>query len=61
MKKRFTEDQIISPVVENAGIAVVRCCAPPISEVGNYLWQSKHGGISVSDAKRLTDPEAENN
>ena len=30
------------------------------SEVSYYLWRSKFGGMSVSDAKRLKELEIEN-
>jgi transposase len=30
------------------------------SEAGYYLWESKFGGMSVSDAKRLKELETEN-
>ncbi len=30
------------------------------SEASHYLWRSKFGGMSVPDAKRLNDLEAEN-
>lgn len=32
----------------------------PFSEASCYLWRNKFGGMSVSDAKRLKELEAEN-
>ena len=46
MKKRFTEEQIIGFLREG--------------EAGYYLWRSKFGGMSVSDARRLKELETEN-
>ena len=62
MKKRFTEEQIIGFLREaEAGMAVKELCRRHgLSETSYYLWRSKFGGMSVSDAKRLRELEAEN-
>ncbi|MFB9115262.1 IS3 family transposase [Xanthomonas arboricola pv. corylina] len=62
MKKRFSEEQIIGFLREaEAGMAVKDLCRRHgFSEASYYLWRSKFGGMSVPDAKRLKDLEAEN-
>ena len=56
MKKRFTEAQIVGFLREaDAGVAVKEPCRKHgFSEGSYYLWRSKFGGMSVSDAKRRT-------
>ena len=62
MKKRFSEEQIIGFLREaDAGMAVKDLCRRHgFSEASYYLWRSKFGGMSVSDAKRLKELEVEN-
>lgn len=62
MKKRFTEEQIIGFLRETeAGLPVKELCRRHgFSEASYYLWRSKFGGMSVSEAKRLKELEAEN-
>ena len=62
MKKRFTEEQIIGFLREaEAGLPVKELCRRyGFSEASYYLWRSKFGGMSVSDAKRLKELETEN-
>ena len=56
MKKRYTEEQIIGFLRDGeSGIGVKDLCRKHgFSEASYYLWKSKFGGMSVSDAKRLT-------
>lgn len=62
VKKRFSEEQIIGFLREaEAGVPMKELCRRHgFSEASFYLWRSKFGGMSVSDAKRLKDLEAEN-
>ncbi len=62
MKKRFTDEQVIGFLREaEAGVAIKDLCRRHgFSEASYYLWRSKFGGMSVPDAKRLKDLEAEN-
>ena len=62
MKKRFTEEQIIGFLREaEIGLPVKELCRRHgFSEASYYLWRSKFGGMSVSDAKRLRELETEN-
>ena len=62
MKKRFSEAQIIGFLREaEAGVPVKQVCRQHgFSEASDYLWRSKFGGMTVSDAKRLKELTAEN-
>jgi len=62
VKKRFSEEQIIGFLREaEAGMAVKDLCRKHgFSEASYYLWRSKFGGMTVSEAKRLKELEAEN-
>ena len=62
MKKRFTEAQIIGFLHEaEVGLPIKELCRKHgFSEASYYLWRSKFGGMSVSDAKRLRELETEN-
>jgi putative transposase len=62
MKKRFSEEQIIGFLREaDAGMPIKDLCRRHgFSEASYYLWRSKFGGLSVSDARRLKVLEAEN-
>ena len=62
MKKRFTEEQIIGFLGEaEIGLPIKELCRRHgFSEASYYLWRSKFGGMSVSDAKRLKELETEN-
>jgi putative transposase len=59
MKKRFTEEQIIGFLREaEVGLPIKELCRRHgFSEASYYLWRSKFGGMSVSDAKRLKELE----
>ncbi len=62
MKKWFTEEQIIGFLREaEAGLPIKELHRRHgFSEASYYLWRSKFGGMSVSDAKRLKELETEN-
>jgi putative transposase len=62
VKKRFSEEQIIGFLREaDGGLAIKELCRRHgFSEASYYLWRSKFGGMSVSDAKRLRELEIEN-
>ena len=62
MKKRFTEEQIIGFLREaEVGLPIKELCRRHgFSVASYYLWRSKFGGMSVSDAKRLKELETEN-
>lgn len=62
MKKRFTEEQIIQVLDEaKKGLKVEELCRKyGISQPTYYNWKSKFDGMTVSDAKRLRNLEAEN-
>ena len=62
MKKRFIEAQIIGFLREaETGLPIKELCRQHgFSEASYYLWRSKFGGMSVSDAKRLRELETEN-
>ena len=62
MKKRLTEVQIVGFLRESdAGMPVKDLCRKHgFSDGSYYLWRSKFGGMSVSDAKRLKELEIEN-
>ena len=61
MKKRFTEEQIISILKEaEAGAKVAELCRKyGIRDATYYNWKVKFGGMTVSDAQRLKALEAE--
>jgi putative transposase len=62
VKKRFTEEQIISFLKEVDTEVPMKDLARRhgFSEARYYLWRNKFGGMEVSDAKRLRGLEAEN-
>jgi putative transposase len=62
MKKRYTEEQIIGFLREaETGVAVKDLCRRHgFSEASYYLWKSKFGGMSIPEARRLKELEAEN-
>ena len=58
MKKRFSDEQLISILREaEAGV-----CAREhaISDATFYTWHKKHGGMEVPEVKRLKSLEEEN-
>jgi putative transposase len=63
MKKRFTEEQIVSILREGeSGTATAKdvCRKHGIAEHTFYRWRRKYGGMDVPDARRLKQLEAEN-
>ena len=60
--KRFTEKQIISILKEReAGMKVAELGRKHgVSEQTIYRWQSKYGGLEVSEVRRLRLLEEEN-
>jgi len=61
-KKRFTEEQIIAVLKEaEAGAKTKELCRRHgISEPTFYNWKVKYAGMTVSEARRLRELEAEN-
>jgi len=61
-KKRFTEEQIIAVLKESeAGASTKELCRKHgISEPTYYNWKAKYAGMTVSEARRLRELEAEN-
>ena len=61
-RTRFTEEQIIGVLREHeAGAATADVCRKHgVSSATFYKWKAKHGGLEVSDAKRLRSLEDEN-
>ncbi len=60
--KRYTEEQIIGVLGEaEAGAKTKDLCRKyGISEPTFYNWKAKYSGMTVSDARRLKELEAEN-
>jgi putative transposase len=60
--KRFTEEQIIGVLKEaEAGAKTKELCRKHgISEATFYNWKAKYSGMTVSEARRLKELEAEN-
>lgn len=61
-RSRFTEEQIIGILKEHqAGLSAAELCRRHgVSDATFYNWRSKHGGMEVSEAKRLKQLEDEN-
>ena len=62
MRRRFTEEQIISILKESeAGARTPDLCRQHgISSQTYYRWKRKYGGLEVNEARRLRQPEDEN-
>jgi putative transposase len=60
--KRYTEEQIIAVLREAKAGATTKdlCQKYGISEPTLYSWRSKYAGMTVSDARRVKELEAEN-
>ena len=61
-KKRFSEEQILGYLkAAEAGTPVPELCRKHgFSDASFYTWRKKYGGLSVNEAKRLRELEAEN-
>ena len=61
-KQRFSEEQILGFLkAAEAGTPIKELCRKHgFSDASFYLWRKKYGGMSVSEAKRLRELEAEN-
>jgi putative transposase len=62
LKKRYSEEQIIGFLKQaEAGIPVKELCRQHgFSDASFYTWRAKFGGMSIPDARRLKELEAEN-
>jgi putative transposase len=60
--KRFSEEQIIAVLRESEAGAKTKelCRRHGISEATFYNWKAKYAGMTVSEARRLKELEAEN-
>ena len=60
--KRFSEEQIIAVLKEaEAGAKMKELCRRHgISDATFYNWKAKYAGMTVSEARRLKELEAEN-
>lgn len=62
MKKRFSDEQIISILREaEAGVSARELCRKhAISDATFYTWRKKYGGMEVPEVKHLKLLEEEN-
>lgn len=60
--KRFAEEQIIAVLKESEAGAKTKelCRRHGVSEATFYNWKAKYAGMTVSEARRLRELEAEN-
>nr|WP_242112859.1 transposase [Luteimonas aquatica] len=64
MKKRFTDEQIITILreAETGALSIKGVCRKHnITDQTFFCWCNKFGGLEVPDAQRLRDLESENN
>ena len=61
-KSKFSESQIVAILKEGeAGIPVAQILRKHgISQATYYVWNSRYGGVSVAELRRLKELEAEN-
>ena len=60
-RSRFSEEQIIAILKEQAGVPVSELCRKHgVSDASIYKWKAKYGGMDVSEARRLKALEDEN-
>ncbi len=61
-KSRFTEEQIIGIIKQQeSGVPTAEVCRQHgMSQATFYQWKAKFGGMSVTEAQRLRQLEAEN-
>lgn len=61
-RKRFTEEQIIGVLKEAEAGAKTKdlCRKHGLSEATFYNWKAKYAGMTVAEARRLKELEAEN-
>jgi putative transposase len=61
-KKRFSDEQILGYLkAAEAGTPIPELCRKHgFSDASFYTWRKKYGGLSVNEAKRLRELEAEN-
>jgi putative transposase len=62
MKKRFTEEQIISAIKKlEAGLSAKELSREiGVTQQTLYHWKKKFGGMDISEARRLKELEIEN-
>ncbi len=61
-KSKFSEEQIIGILREGEGETPVKavCARHNVSEATFYKWRAKHGGMEVSEPRRLRFLEEQN-
>lgn len=61
-RSRFSEEQIIAILKEQEACVPTAdvCRRHGVSSAPFYKWKAKHGGLEVSEAKRLRQLEDEN-
>jgi len=61
-KRRFSEEQILGYLkAAEAGTPIPELCRKHgFSDASFYTWRKKYGGLSINEAKRLRELEAEN-
>ena len=63
MKKRFTDEQIISILreAETGALSIKALCKKHnVTDQTFFRWRNKFGGMDVPDARRLKELESEN-